>query len=236
MNRDRLVALAPELDWHVAPTTGSTNDDARALALAGAPHGATAVADFQAAGRGRLGRRWVAPPGANVLLSTVLREGLRADRLGLLSLAAAVAVGEVVGPAWRLKWPNDLVDESGRKLAGILAEAEWTDGRPSFVVVGIGINVHAHPPDVPSVCLAGLGAAPERELLTAEVFRGLLRWARRPDGDVLDAWRARSHTLGREVAVAGVTGRAVDLDVDGALILETAAGRTVVRAGDVQAA
>jgi len=139
--------------------TGSTNADALALAREGAPEGIVVVADHQSAGRGRRDRRWVAPPEGSLLVSVLLRPP--APVAGAVSMAAAVALAEAVERVARvtagIKWPNDLVvDTAGgdRKLAGLLAEADWPAGstisggyRPpaahdrAVVVVGAGVNV-----------------------------------------------------------------------------------------------
>lgn len=104
-----------------------------------APEGAVAVADEQTAGRGRLGRDWVAPPGSSVLASIALRPDVPTAKLAELSLVAgracARALAEVAGVTAEVKWPNDVL-VGGRKVAGILAEAR--EGR---VVLGIGVNV-----------------------------------------------------------------------------------------------
>ena len=95
----------------------STNERARGLASAGAPHGTLVTASEQSAGRGRQGRRWTAPAGRALLCSVVIRDPSR-----LLPLACGVSVAEVVGGDARVKWPNDLLVD-GRKVAGILVEA-----------------------------------------------------------------------------------------------------------------
>src|SRR5262245_6916997 len=146
--------------------TGSPNSDARDLARYGVGEGVVVVADHQTAGRGRLGRRWEAPPGASLLVSVVLRPPASvADAVALTAaLAMAEAVGAVAGVHAELKWPNDLVaavDDSHRKLAGVLAEADWPARSQASagwsppppnerlaVVVGIGVNVN-WPEDVP---------------------------------------------------------------------------------------
>jgi BirA family biotin operon repressor/biotin-[acetyl-CoA-carboxylase] ligase len=106
---------------------GSTNDEARRRAEAGAPEGLVLVADEQAAGRGRLDRRWWAPPGSSLLMSLLLRPGLPLARAGQLTmclgLGAVEGVAEVTGLAPRLKWPNDLA-LNGRKLGGMLSEVQ----------------------------------------------------------------------------------------------------------------
>ncbi|MEQ1572084.1 MAG: biotin--[acetyl-CoA-carboxylase] ligase, partial [Myxococcota bacterium] len=112
MSRLSAESLAASITHvRVLSVTASTNDEARRWAGEGAPHGAVVVADHQTAGRGRLGRAWEAPPGANVLMSIVLRRGLDPARLGLVSLATAVAVVAVLPatPRWLIKWPNDVV-------------------------------------------------------------------------------------------------------------------------------
>ena len=112
--------------------TDSTNERARVLASAGAPHGTLVTADEQQAGRGRQGRTWSAPPKSAVLMSAVLRELSET-----LPLAAAVAVCEALPVEAQIKWPNDVWIES-RKVAGILVEARPQEG---WAVLGIGLNV-----------------------------------------------------------------------------------------------
>ena len=105
-----------------------------------APIGAVAATDEQTAGRGRLGRDWLAPAGSSVLASVVLHPDVTTEKLAELSLVAgracAQALAEVAQVVPTVKWPNDVLID-GRKVGGILAEAR--DGR---VLLGIGINVH----------------------------------------------------------------------------------------------
>ncbi len=161
---------------------GSTNDRARELALAGAPHGTLVTADAQSAGRGRQGRHWSAPPGSSLLMSLVLRpaqhtssdatagrvaEATRtaAERhhaaavpdtgFATLPLAAAVAVCDVAGPEALIKWPNDVLlprPPGLAKLAGILVE-----GRPQqgWAVLGIGVNIAVDLEDLPAELRSG---------------------------------------------------------------------------------
>jgi len=131
----------------------STNRYLLDEARRGAPAGAVAVADYQSAGRGRLGRRWEAPPGSNLLVSVLLRPAVASEELHLctvaVALAAAAACERAAGLAPDLKWPNDLM-VGGRKLGGILAEALPTPARGEdapVVVVGLGLNVGWPPPD-----------------------------------------------------------------------------------------
>ena len=209
--------------------TGSTNDRARALAVAGAPHGTLVTTGLQTAGRGRQGRTWTTPAGRALLMSLVLRAP---DRM--LPLAAAVAVAETAGPEAAIKWPNDVLLD-GRKVAGILAEARPQDG---WAVLGMGINVALRPDDFPEELRASagsLGLEPrDVEAFLERLLATLERTLALEPAALLDAWRARDALRGREVAWAGGTGRADGIDGDGRLVVALAGGgRTALEAGEV---
>jgi len=215
----------------------STNLRARALALAGAPHGTLVTATSQTAGRGRQGRSWTAPPGRALIASLVLR-----DAPALLPLAAAVAVAEVAGEGARVKWPNDVLvgpaDPPAGKVAGILAEARPQEG---WAVLGIGLNVAVRPQDLPADVRgrAGtLGLEPDAVEPTLERLLGALEhWLAAPDAAVLDALRARDALAGRDVAWAGGHGIARGIDAAGRLVVERADGTcTALDAGEVHLA
>ena len=158
--------------------TGSTNDEARALALAGAPHGALVTASEQLAGRGRGGRRWEAPPGSALLCSLVAaRPAVRC-----CSLRAGVAVADALDARTQLKWPNDVLID-GRKVAGILVEAR---PRERWAVLGIGVNVAVELAQLPSELRETAGDARPRAVgdraaarLAAERTRAPARRSRR---------------------------------------------------------
>jgi BirA family biotin operon repressor/biotin-[acetyl-CoA-carboxylase] ligase len=209
--------------------TGSTNDRARALAGAGAPHGTLVTAAEQTAGRGRQGRAWSAPPGAALLMSLVLRDPPR-----LLPLAAAVAVAEVVGPSAQIKWPNDVLLDGG-KVAGILAES-----RPQerWAVLGIGLNVAVSLDDLPSgvrARAATMGLRPrDVETVLVRLLSTLGRTLELDPPDLLAAWTARDALRGEDVAWAQGCGRATGIDGDGRLVVELpGGGRTTLDAGEV---
>jgi BirA family biotin operon repressor/biotin-[acetyl-CoA-carboxylase] ligase len=223
---------------HLRATT-STNDRARELAQAGAPHGTLVTAGEQSAGRGRQGRVWSAPPGRALLLSLVLR-----DPPPLLPLAAALAVAEVAGADARIKWPNDvLVDE--RKVAGILAEARPGDGTESpsatgtgWAVLGIGLNVSVRIEDLPPELHASagtLGLTPgDLEPTLAHLLAALERTLALDAAALLQAYRARDALLGREVSWTAGRGRAAGIDGAGRLVVELpGGGRTALAAGEV---
>jgi BirA family biotin operon repressor/biotin-[acetyl-CoA-carboxylase] ligase len=217
---------------HLRATT-STNDRARALATAGAPHGTLVTAEAQSAGRGRQGRSWSAPPGQALLLSLVLREPP-----ALLPLVAAVAVAEVAGDGALIKWPNDVLLEDGGKVAGILVEARPQAG---WAVLGIGVNVAVDLDELPQELrgrAATLGRPPaEVEPTLARLLGALERALALPAAAVLDAYRARDALHGREVAWAGGRGRAGGVDGAGRLVVDLpGGGRTALDAGEVHLA
>ncbi|MEZ4319195.1 MAG: biotin--[acetyl-CoA-carboxylase] ligase [Myxococcota bacterium] len=212
---------------HWVDETSSTNADlaARARDL---PHGSGLAARRQTAGRGRLGRTWAEASG-NLYLSVLLKDVVAAE-LPLVTLGAGVVVVDAVGEGFQLKWPNDVLDRAGRKLAGVLCEASWEQGRLAHVVVGIGVNVVAAPEGVPATCLADHGVHTDADTLAERIRAGLVGLDR---PSVLRAWSERSCTLGRDVQVEGVRGRAVGLGPDGALLVDTGTGVERVITGDV---
>ena len=213
--------------------TDSTNERARALASAGAPHGTLVTAAEQTAGRGRHGRRWVAPAGSALLMSLVLR-----SPPPLLPLAAAVAVCEVAGADARVKWPNDVVllTPSGlAKLAGILIEGRPQEG---WAVLGIGLNVAVElerlPPELRAKA-ATLGRGGEQiEPTQQQLLAALERRLAEPAQATLAAWRARDALRGRAISWASGRGRAAGIDGAGRLIVALAdGGRSTLQAGEV---
>jgi len=208
--------------------TDSTNERGRALAAAGAPHGTLVTADEQSAGRGRQGRTWSAPPKSAVLMSVVLRELSET-----LPLAAAVAVCEALPVEALIKWPNDVWID-GRKVAGILVEGRPQEG---WAVLGIGLNVAAEqfPDELNATSLTLSGAAVSVDESLAALVGSLETWLSRSTEEILAAWRSRDALLGRTVRWANGSqdGVAVGVDDSGALIVDTAAGRVTLDAGEV---
>ena len=200
----------------------------QALVGAADEEGAVAVADFQTAGRGRLGRRWSAPPGTAINVSVLLRPpvGAAIQQLSLIGgLAAAETVESALDLSAQIKWPNDVMVDR-RKVAGVLAEA-----REGIVVLGIGINVNQTreqlPADVrvpPASLRTVAGVALERAPLLADLL-GRLEQA-------YDAWRAggldavfdgigsRDFLRGRRVSVDGLEGVGSGIDRQGRLLVD----------------
>jgi BirA family biotin operon repressor/biotin-[acetyl-CoA-carboxylase] ligase len=228
---------------HHFETLDSTNNLAKELAARGAPEGTVVVAEAQTGGRGRLGREWDSPPGVGLYFSLVLRPMLPPMDLPQLTLTTAVAgvraVRRVAGVAPGIKWPNDLL-LNGKKLAGVLTEMETESDRIRYVVVGLGLNVNN--PEFPaelaatatSLTLATGGVYSRVALLKAwlEEFDGLYeRFLNQQFREILEEWKGLTVTLGRTVTVRQgpreISGLALDVAPDGALLLRTAGGEMV---------
>ena len=226
----------PQPTWRVqvVEETGSTNTDLLEAGAAGAPHGTVLRALHQTAGRGRLDRRWEAPPGANLLVSILFRQGVEhPHRLTQrVAVAAAMACERVASVTPGIKWPNDLLLGSG-KLAGMLSQAGGRSGRVEYVVVGIGVNVGWAPP----------GATRLPDGVDAGALLTAMLAALDELGDAHDdEYRRRLLTLGQRVRVErhadSVTGTAVDVLGDGRLVVRPdgssdGAGDVFIDTGDV---
>jgi BirA family transcriptional regulator, biotin operon repressor / biotin---[acetyl-CoA-carboxylase] ligase len=230
--------------------TASTNDRARELALAGAPHGTLVTTAEQTAGRGRQGRRWSAPAGSALLMSLVLRchppdrvlpgpdAAAPAPLPALLPLVAALAVCDVAGERARIKWPNDIVLVRGErlaKLAGILIEGRAQEG---WALLGIGLNVAVRveelPPELHGTA-ATLGGTPEDVEPALERLLGALARRLAQDSEqTLREWRSRDALRGREVSWSAGSGLAEGIDGAGRLLVALASGGHVaLDAGEV---
>ena len=234
--RSHLAATTRFSDIREFEAIDSTNTYLLAEAKSGAAEGVVATANYQRAGRGRLGRKWTAPAGASLLVSILLRPtDLPTHRRHLVTaavgLAALAAVDSVAGVAAALKWPNDLL-VGERKLAGILAEAEG-----DAVVVGLGLNVSAALPGAAALSEAA-GRPVDRGQLLAGLLIQLDQWYGRWD-EVARSYRDRCATVGQHVRVdlPGLTiiGRAEAINDLGHLLVRLADGADVVEvsAGDV---
>lgn len=232
------------------PQLASTNDEARRLARAGAPEGTLVLTDYQTAGRGRLDRRWEAPPGTSLLLSLVFRPLLTPVQVQQLTMVCGLAVAEaielVTGLQVGLKWPNDIM-VGGAKVGGVLTEIELIANRLDFVVVGLGLNVNLDPAQLPAdllVSATSLAHELGRDVARLPLLWVLLRSVEKryvalsaghsPQGE----WVERLVTLGQPVAVTAsgstLEGVAEGVDANGALLLRLDDGRLqTIMAGDV---
>jgi len=232
-------------------TIGSTNDELKQLAVQGVTEGTLVIADEQLCGRGRMGRKWIAPARSSLLFSLLFRPAfLLPDRAQWVTMACALAVAEAVhevtGLRSDLKWPND-VQLCRRKLAGILTELEIAEeNKIAWVVVGVGLNVNidfSKLPELRNVAIS-LSEAIGRPIARLPLLTSLLlHMERRYEAlqagyNPVHEWAERLLPLGREVTVTTpdsvLSGVAEAVDETGALLLGLADGRTVrILAGDV---
>jgi BirA family biotin operon repressor/biotin-[acetyl-CoA-carboxylase] ligase len=237
---------------HYFDTIDSTNSRAYALALQGAKEGEIVVAESQEKGKGRLGRDWFSPRFLNLYLSVILRPSIPPHQASLITLMAAVATADAIerfsGPKPFIKWPNDILVK-GRKMAGLLNEIHSEVDRIHFVILGIGINLNVHgemfPKEIRSTATSlkiETGQIVSRKLFLQVLLEELERWyslfLKEGGHAILKAWKDRAQIIGRRVKVTSfgeiLTGRAVDLDSNGALILKTDKGQRRIIAGDVE--
>ena len=240
--RDALTTVRLGHPVYYWPVVSSTMDEARRLAQrpsAEVPDGALLVTDEQTSGRGRLQRSWWAPPSSSLLLSLIFRPPLaphQAQRLTIIcSLAVCEAISKLTGLHPRVKWPNDvLINE--RKVCGILTELDVLGTQLNHAIVGIGINVNMDFRSAPSLMspatslLAEIGHPVSRLDLLVALMTSLERYY----SELLDGrsfrqeWASQMATLGEPIEVTSGSehwaGVAVDVDLDGALLVRKAGG------------
>lgn len=218
----------------------SSLDAIHDLGVQGAPAGTVVLAEHQTAGRGRDGRTWRSPEGG-VWLAMLVRPPF--PDAGLLSLRAGLVVADVVdelvgGPRAQLKWPNDVLLHD-RKLAGILCEARWQGDSPQWLGVGIGINVANEIPrelDRSAIALKEVLPSARRIDVLDQLVPALLRLtthdARLTEFECA-AFARRDWLRGRQIRTP-LAGRAAGIRPDGALLVDTGAGTTMVQGGHVE--
>lgn len=203
------------------PALLSTEADAMAWARSGAPAGAVVVADYQASPRGRAGLPWQVTPGEGLGFSLVLRPDLPPEREGWCYVVASVGLDDVVGgEADRLRWPDGVEDAAGTKVADLGLHVQLGPASTDWVTVTVLVAV----------------AAPPRAALLARIVDAIEERLEEPAEQVLEDYRRRSGTLGTAVCARliplgpggpQVSGRAVDVLDDGALVILTARGNRV---------
>jgi BirA family biotin operon repressor/biotin-[acetyl-CoA-carboxylase] ligase len=231
----------------------STNSKAYELALEGAKEGDVVIAESQKKGRGRLGRQWFSPLFSNLYLSVILRPQIPPYQASLITLMAAVATADAIqkfsGLEPLIKWPNDILLRA-KKVAGLLNEIHSEMDRIHFVILGIGVNLNTDRKMFSKEIREGatslkieMGQAISRNAFLQGLLQELEKWyeifLKEGALPVLKAWREQSQIKGRPVKVTSfgetLVGVAIDVDSDGALILETEQGeRKRVVAGDVE--
>ena len=262
MSREGIEGLGSPLAAHVElhDELGSTQQRARELARAGAPHGTLVISKVQTGGRGRLGRRWGSPAGG-LWMSLVLRPGISTGEAPRITQTAAVGVAKALrelGVEALIKWPNDLLVE-GRKICGILAESSVESvpvaakkvgpgegRRVDFVVLGVGLNANLYPEDLglpegeAATLRSELGCDVDLLALLGSLLSRLDFELGRIENfrTVLNDWRALDCTLGERVRVRRFSevleGVALDLGPEGGLILKTDDGVVELFEGEIE--
>lgn len=256
MNAEEILSFLPEnYPWkesfHYVSTIGSTNDTLKQWAQEGAPHGTVLAAGSQTGGRGRMGRSFHSPEGTGVYLSMLLRPDCAPSQIMHLTCAVAAAMVDAVQKAAgfrpSIKWTNDLVF-GHRKLGGILTELGLSSKGLDYCIVGIGINclqkAEDFPPELREMA-ASLSMIAKRPVSPAALAACMMEALFEMDQNLLTEkkaimkiYRENCVTLGTEISlVRGEEirhGKALDIDEDGALIVEFSPGHTeAVSSGEV---
>ena len=229
----------------------STNSLAAQLAEAGAPEGSIVVAEAQTRGRGRLGRFWHSPQGAGIYVSIILYPEIDPIAAPGLSILTAISLADTIADyspgAVQVKWPNDCLI-NGRKAAGILTELSADMGHIHHVIVGVGINVNHRrcdfPPEI-SRTATSIRAELKQDIHRVEMLRRfLVRFEKDYRHFIKSGLKSHRKKILRYSNLIGnmvdldmsgriITGRAVDIDANGGLVLETAQGKRIFNAGEV---
>lgn len=235
---------------HFVKETDSTNEWAKRLSRQGAPHGTLAAAEFQSAGKGRLGRRWTAPEGSSVMMSILLRPSFAPSYASMLTLVMGLSTAqalESLGPDVSVKWPNDVV-LSRKKVCGILTEMGLENGKIREVVIGVGINVNieefpAELTDKATSLFLETGRKYDRNDLIGRVLenfeRNYEKFVSTCDLSLmLEDYQRLLANRGQRVRVLDkkqpFEGKALGIDKNGELLVETDAGELrAVRGGEV---
>ena len=250
---DRVIKALPTavrgvLQVAVYDSVGSTNDVLREKKGQVALHGAVVIADQQTQGRGRRGRRWCSPAGANLYCSVGWRFNTSLEKLTGLSLAVGAMVAEQIkthlGVDLQLKWPNDLYYNE-QKLGGILVEVLGDDAGGHSVVIGLGLNVNMPEEEGASIerpwidLRSAVGAEVERHALAGAVVAGiadgLAQFAESGFAHWHAVWHRRDYLSGRSVVIDGsppTAGIACGVNDCGALLIESAAGKVAIAGGE----
>jgi BirA family transcriptional regulator, biotin operon repressor / biotin---[acetyl-CoA-carboxylase] ligase len=233
------------------PETGSTNDEAFSLGNAGAPEGTAVIADSQTGGKGRLGRSWHSPRGANIYTSVILCPKMESSEVSRIPIMTGVAVAEVLDDYCpgkiSLKWPNDVL-LNDKKVCGILSAAKITDMKIDFIVLGIGINVNMSGNQfseeirgTATSLFVETGREFSREDLIISLYENLEKWYKQLTlngfGGIKEKWLNMTPMFGQKVEVVFkdeiIAGKAAGLDDDGSLILVDERNKEIkVIAGD----
>ncbi len=232
LNNERLQAVLQGRPFRFFQQISSTNNVAEKWLLENAPSGAVVIAEEQLSGRGRLSRKWHTPSHQAIAMSVIVRLAVDYRQLQRVTMAAGLAVAEALRnytSGVGLKWPNDVLLDS-KKVGGILSEAQWIGDTLTGIIVGIGVNVRV---PFANTDLATVATSLEthtsqlvdRAVLIEIILQNLDRWLDLLHSDkLLVAYRENLVTLGQQVSIKSaektIEGRAIDIDADGALLIE----------------
>jgi BirA family biotin operon repressor/biotin-[acetyl-CoA-carboxylase] ligase len=246
---DPVRGIGHAVEFHAE--IASTNDRARAALAEPGGEGLAVVADLQTAGRGRRGRTWISPSGVNLLVSVAWRPQVAPRLAGQLGIAAALAVRDacdslVPDAGLAIRWPNDVVDRDGRKVAGLLVETALEGGELAEAVAGIGINVNWQQAEMPAeiqvtaTSLQALLGAPidrvellERVLVALDAEARALERGESPVPRLREASWLDGRGVDVDTGADTISGRAAGFADDGSLFLDTDAGRVALSVGEV---
>ncbi len=255
---DRLTEI--ELGWQLKTKVigkkiisykeiNSTNEAAYSLANSGSAEGTVVIAEYQAKGRGRLGRKWISPKGKGAYFSVILRPNILPTEFSVITLFSSLAVAKTVREVTNLpafiKWPNDILIK-GQKVCGVLTELNGEMDKVNFVIAGIGININTNKELLPEGATSlseEKGAWISRLEFARELFRNLDEYYRILKNGKIEAilkeYKKLSSVLDRRVQIdyhnSLVSGVATDVDKEGALILRLDSGfNERILAGDVK--
>lgn len=227
---------------HYFDETGSTNTVLSRLAQSGASEGTTVIADKQTSGKGRLGRKWVSPPGMNLYMSVLFRPAIPAWESPLLTLLASIAITETIKKTGvrntSIKWPNDVLIE-GKKAAGVLTEMEPRGDRVDYIVVGIGVNINMTREQIKrelgeaakfaTSLRENLGVDIDRAKFAGDLLYELESWYRtfnrRGKSSIIKEWTERWGGFNKRVRVSAEDGKVIEgtatgIDGEGHLLIK----------------
>lgn len=254
---DRLTKV--ELEWELNTEVigkriysykeiGSTNDAAYNMAASGEQEGTVVIAEYQTKGRGRLGRKWISPRAKGAYFSIILRPDILPREVPAITLLSSLCVAKTIREVLNLpafiKWPNDIL-VNNRKVCGILTELNGETDKINFVIAGIGVNINTKKELLPEGA-SSLALEKGRELNRLEFVKELLRnmdeyyriFTKGKTDDIIKEYKKLSAVLDKAVQINYhnklISGYAVDVDREGALILRMDSGfNERILAGDV---
>lgn len=230
----------------------STNETAKKLCNSGKGSGVFVISDFQTGGKGRSGRAFCSPAGIGIYMSAVYEIAGNESNFDLLSSLAGLAVRDTLYTFFNLdckiKWPNDILLED-KKLCGILCEIVNQNNKPKYAVVGIGLNLEKFEfPDELQYTAASVGDFYEGELdhneIAVDIVNNLDRYIIRQNAlsqqqthTYINKLKEHSSTIGQMVRVimpdSEYDAKALDIDVNGGLILRTATETKTITSGEI---